>query len=132
MLSSMCPTIAVVPGRGVFAWGAPGGSTIVTTNLQVLLGLVLRRETLDAAVAGPRFHQQDFPDVLEFEQDAFDPAWITALQSMGHAVKVSERDPVPGRIGRVHAVGALRGGGVEAVADPRRDGVALVVRPGSR
>ena len=132
MLSSMCPTIAVVPGRGVFAWGAPGGSTIVTTNFQVLLGLVLRRQTLEDAVATPRFHQQDFPDVLEVEQDAFDPAWITTLRAMGHTVKVSERDPVPGRIGRVHAVGALPGGRVEAVADPRRGGGALVVRPGSR
>ena len=132
MLSSMCPTIAVVPGRGVFGWGVPGGSTIVTTNFQVLLGLVLRRESLEAAVAAPRFHQQDFPDVLEVEQDAFDPAWIAALQAMGHTIKVSERDPVPGRIGRVHAVGALPGGRVEAVADSRREGAALVVRPDGR
>jgi gamma-glutamyltranspeptidase/glutathione hydrolase len=132
MVSSMCPTLAVVPGRGVFAWGSPGGSTILTTNFQVLLGLVLRRETLEAAVAAPRFHQQDFPDVLEVEQDAFDPAWIAALQAIGHTVKVSTRDPVPGRIGRVHAVGALPGGRVEAVADPRREGVALVVRPDGR
>jgi gamma-glutamyltranspeptidase/glutathione hydrolase len=132
MLSSMCPTIAVVPGRGVFAWGTPGGSTIVTTNFQVLLGLVLRRESLEAAVAAPRFHQQDFPDVLEVEQDAFDSAWIATLQAMGHTIKVSDRDPVPGRIGRVHAVGALPGGRVEAVADSRREGAALVVRPAGR
>ncbi len=132
MLSSMCPTIAVVPRRGVFAFGTPGGSTILTTNFQVLLGLVLRGETLEAAVGAPRFHQQDFPDVLEVEQDAFDPAWITALEAMGHAVKVSTRDPVPGRIGRVHAVGVLRSGRTEAVADPRRGGAALVVRPDGR
>ncbi len=132
MLSSMCPTIAVVPRRGVFAFGTPGGSTILTTNFQVLLGLVLRGETLEAAVGAPRFHQQDFPDVLEVEQDAFDPAWIAALEAMGHAVKVSTRDPVPGRIGRVHAVAAFPDGRTEAVADPRRGGAALVVRPDGR
>jgi gamma-glutamyltranspeptidase/glutathione hydrolase len=129
MLSSMCPTIAVIPGRGVFAWGTPGGSTIITTNFQVLLALVLRAEPLGAAVAAPRFHQQDLPDVLEVETEGFDPAWITALEAMGHQTKVSARDPVSGRIGRVHAVAALPGAKTEAVADPRRHGAGLVLRP---
>jgi gamma-glutamyltranspeptidase/glutathione hydrolase len=131
MLSSMCPTIAVLPNRGVFAWGAPGGSTIVTTNLQVLLGLVLRSENLAAAVAAPRFHQQDVPDAVEVEKDRFDPAWLTALEGMGHTVKVSARDPVQGKLGRVHAVAALPGGKSEAVADPRHHGAGLVARPSS-
>jgi len=129
MLSAMCPTIAVIPKRGVFAWGSPGGSTILTTNFQVLLGLALRGESLETAVAAPRFHQQDSPDVIEIERDAFDPAWVAALEAMGHAVKVSAREPVPGRIGRVHAVGLLPNGTFEAVADPRRQGAALVVAP---
>lgn len=129
MLSSMCPSIAVLPNRGVFAWGVPGGSTIITTNLQVLLALVLRSENLAAAVAAPRFHQQETPDAVEVEKDVFDPAWLASLEAMGHSVKVSNRDPVPGRIGRVHAVAALTGGKTEAVADPRRHGAGLVVRP---
>ena len=129
MLSAMCPTIAVMPRRGAFAWGSPGGSTILTTNFQILLGLALRGESLADAVAAPRFHQQDHPDVVEIERDRFDPAWVGALEAMGHAVKVSERDPVPGRIGRVHAVGVLPDGTMEAVADPRRHGAALVVAP---
>lgn len=129
MLSSMCPSIALLPNRGVFAWGSPGSSTIVTTNLQVLLGLVLRSQPLVAAVAAPRFHQQDQPDVLEYEAERFDPAWIAALEAMGHAVKVSGRDPVPGQLGRVNAVASLPGGKSEAVADPRRHGAGVVVRP---
>jgi gamma-glutamyltranspeptidase/glutathione hydrolase len=129
MTSSMCPTIAMLPGRGVFAWGSPGGSTIITTNLQVLLALTLRSENLVDALAAPRFHQQDYPDVVEFEKDAFDPAWVAALEKMGHAVKTSDRDPVSGRIGRVHAVAALPNGRSEAAADPRRHGAGLVVQP---
>ncbi len=129
MLSSMCPTIAVIPARGVFAWGSPGGSTIITTNFQVLLGLVLRAEPLAAAVAAPRFHQQNLPDVIELEPVGFDPAWIAALEAMGHATKLTARDPVSGRLGRVHAVAALPGAKSEAVADPRRHGAALVLRP---
>jgi gamma-glutamyltranspeptidase/glutathione hydrolase len=130
MLSSMCPVIAVLPGRGIFAWGSPGGATILTVNFQVLLELALRGASLEAAVAAPRFHQQDNPDVLEVEKDAFDPAWISALEAKGHTVKVSARDPVPGRMGRVHAVARLASGATEAVADPRRHGAALAVAPG--
>lgn len=129
MLSSMCPTVAVLPGRGVYAWGTPGGSTIPTTTFQVLLGLVLRGQSLEDAVATPRFHQQDFPDVVEVEREGFDPAFLAALEAMGHAVKASARTPVPGRIGRIHAVAALSGGRTSAVADPRRGGAALVVLP---
>ncbi len=129
MVSAMCPTIAVIPGRGVFAWGSPGGSTILTTNFQVLLNLVLRGQSLPEAVAAPRFHQQDFPDVLEIEREGFDPAWTAALEAMGHAWKVSTRTPVPGALGRVHAVSAEAGGTTSAAADPRRSGAAVVVRP---
>jgi gamma-glutamyltranspeptidase/glutathione hydrolase len=129
MLSSMCPTIAVIPGRGVFGWGTPGGSTIITTNFQVLLGLVLRSEPLAAAVAAPRFHQQNLPDVLEWEPTGFDPAWIATLEAMGHATKPAARDPVSGKLGRVHAVAALPGARTEAVADPRRHGAGVVLRP---
>jgi gamma-glutamyltranspeptidase/glutathione hydrolase len=128
MLSSICPIIAVLPGRGVYGWGSPGGATILTTNFQVLLELALRGASLEAAVAAPRFHQQDSPD-LEVEKDAFDPAWIAALEAKGHTVKVSTRDPVPGKIGRVHAVASLPRGITEAVADPRRQGAALAVTP---
>ncbi len=129
MLSSMCPLIVVLPDRGVFALGSPGGATILTTNLQVLLGLALRGESLEDSVAAPRFHQQDSPDVLEMERVGFDPGVVSALQAMGHAVKESARAPVPGWIGRVHAVAISPDGGTEAVADPRRQGSALVVEP---
>ena len=88
MLSAMCPVLVSIPGRGTFAWGTPGGSTILTTNFQVLLGLVIRREPLAEAVGMARFHQQDFPDVVEYEKDAFDAAWIAALERKGHATKV--------------------------------------------
>jgi gamma-glutamyltranspeptidase/glutathione hydrolase len=129
MLSAMCPTIAVIAGRGVFAWGTPGGSTILTTNFQVLLNLALRGQTLAEAIAAPRFHQQDFPDVLEIEREGFDPAWLAALEAMGHAWKVSTRTPVPGALGRVHAVSSEADGTTSAAADPRRSGAAFVVRP---
>jgi gamma-glutamyltranspeptidase / glutathione hydrolase len=122
MLSSMCPSIAVARGRNVLVWGSPGGSTIPTTNLQVLLNRALRRASLDAAVAAPRFHQQDLPDAIQIERGRFDAGWIDALQKMGHAI--TER----GAIGRVHAIAVESDGTLTAVADPRGAGAALVVR----
>ena len=122
MLSSMCPSIAVERGRNVLVWGTPGGSTIPTTNLQVLLNRALHREPLDAAVAAPRFHQQDLPDAIQIERGRFGADWMESLQKMGHAI--TER----GSIGRVHAIAVEADGSLTAVADPRGAGSALVVR----
>ncbi|MDQ2969844.1 MAG: gamma-glutamyltransferase [Acidobacteriota bacterium] len=130
MLSSMCPVIAVVNGRNAFVWGSPGGATIPTTNFQILLGLLLRRDSLEAAVAAPRFHQQDLPDKIQFERGRFDAAWVDGLRGLGHTV--AERvDAVTQEslIGRVHAIAHGADGSLAAVADPRRGGAGLVVRP---
>ncbi|HEY6147990.1 MAG TPA: gamma-glutamyltransferase, partial [Thermoanaerobaculia bacterium] len=129
MLSSMCPTIAVNGGRNAFVWGTPGGSRIITTNFQVMLGILLRREPLDAAVAEPRFHQQDFPDQILAERGRFDAEWLDGLRKLGHAVV--ERDAKEAFLGRVHAIARNPDGSLFAVADPRRKGAGLVVRPGS-
>ncbi|HEY3173454.1 MAG TPA: gamma-glutamyltransferase [Thermoanaerobaculia bacterium] len=125
MLSAMCPSIAILGNRNAFVWGTPGGSTIPTTNFQVLLGILLRGETLEAAVAAPRFHQQDFPDKIQIERNRFDSGWIEALRRLGHTVE--EREPDKDPIGRVHAIARGPDGTVTAVADPRAGGVGLVV-----
>ncbi len=130
MVSSMCPSIAVAGGRATLVWGTPGGSTIPTTNLQVMLNVLLRGEPLDAAVAAPRFHQQDFPDKIEFEFGRFDPDWIAALEKLGHTVVV--RTDTDGRnavLGRVHAIALAADGQMTSVADPRAGGAGLVVAP---
>lgn len=126
MLSAMCPSIAVVGNRNVLVWGTPGGSTIPTTNFQVMLGVLLRGESLEAAVAAPRFHQQDFPDKIQIERNRFDPSWVEALRRLGH--KVEEREPDKDPIGRVHAIARRADGAWNPVADPRGGGVALVVK----
>ncbi len=126
MLSAMCPSIAVVGGRNAFVWGTPGGSTIPTTNFQVLLGVLVRGETLEEAVAAPRFHQQDLPDKIQIERGRFDTAWVAALEKLGHVVVQREVQDNP--IGRVHAIARAADGVMTAVADPRGGGVGLVVQ----
>jgi len=129
MLSSMCPTIAVIGGRNAFALGSPGGAFIVTTNFQVLLSLLVRHEPLETAVAAPRFHQQDLPDRILAERGAFDAKWMEGLRALGHTVAEREESEFQGTMGRVHAVGRASDGSFTAVADPRRDGGGFVVRP---
>jgi gamma-glutamyltranspeptidase/glutathione hydrolase len=130
MLSAMCPSIAVIGGRNAFVWGTPGGSTIPTTVFQVMAGIILRGETLETAVAAPRFHQQDLPDKIQIERSRFDSAWIEALRRIGHTVE--ERAPDLNPIGRVHAIARRPDGALTAVADPRSGGVGLVVTEGAR
>lgn len=125
MLSAMCPSIAVIGRRNAYVWGTPGGSTIPTTNFQVLLGILLRGDSLENAIEAPRFHQQDLPDQIQVERSRFDPAWIEALQKLGHTV--AEREPKKNPIGRVHAIARQADGTLTAVADSRGEGVGLVV-----
>jgi gamma-glutamyltranspeptidase/glutathione hydrolase len=125
MLSSMCPSIGVVGGKNVLVWGTPGGSTIPTTNLQVLVRSLLRKEPLGDALSGARFHQQDQPDEIEVETGRFDAEWLDALRAMGHEIKDRRR------LGCVHAIAVEKDGTLVAAADPRGSGAALVAR-GSR
>ncbi len=131
MLSSMCPSIAVEGGRNALVWGSPGGSTIPTTNFQVMLNALLRGLPPVEAVSAPRFHQQDFPDEIEYEGGRFDAAWIEGLKQMGHTVveRASAQQPHGAVLGRVHAIFLGPDGVLDAVADPRSGGVGLVVRP---
>ena len=52
--SSMAPTIVLRDGDPVLAVGSPGGATIITTVLQVLLGRLDRGMALVDAIAAPR------------------------------------------------------------------------------
>jgi gamma-glutamyltranspeptidase/glutathione hydrolase len=132
MLSSMCPAIAVIDGRNALVWGSPGGSTIPTTNFQVMMNVLVRGQSLEAAVAAPRFHQQDFPDKIQYEEGRFDPAWVAALERLGHtvAIRVDEgHHPHGAVLGRVHAIARGADGEITAVADTRSGGVGLVAHP---
>ena len=52
--SSIAPTIVMRDGEPVLALGSPGGSTIITTVLQILLERIDLGKTLPQAIAAPR------------------------------------------------------------------------------
>ena len=120
MLSSMTPTILLKDGKLFMVIGTPGGSTIMTTVLQVILNVIQHGMNIQQAVAAPRVHHQWTPDFLYYERDTLSDEILKALLQRGYQLK--ER----GSIGDAHGIlvdpktGKLWGG-----ADPRMNGVAV-------
>jgi gamma-glutamyltranspeptidase/glutathione hydrolase len=111
----MSPVIVEEEGRPLLVIGSPGGSTIPTTVLQVLLRAT-GGESLASAVAAPRLHHQHTPDVVSFEKGGAPEALRESLRARGHVL--TERGP----IGKVHAIVFDRDGRLTGAADPRGEG----------
>jgi len=89
-LSSMTPTIVMRDGKPFIVTGSPGGSTIITTVLQVITAVIDFKQTIADAVAAPRIHHQWLPDQVMAEASV--PAdTIRALEARGHAVAVRSK-----------------------------------------
>jgi len=86
-LSSMTPTIVLKDGKLFLVLGSPGGSTIVTTVANVLMGVVDFSLDIQEAVNAPRFHHQWLPDEIHVE-DRLSPDTMNLLRSKGHQLKV--------------------------------------------
>jgi len=67
MLSSMSPTIVLKDGEPVLVLGSPGGSTIITVVLQVILNRLEFEMNLEQAVNSPRIHHQWLPNEIYTE-----------------------------------------------------------------
>lgn len=114
MLSSMTPTIIEENDKLRMVLGTPGGSTIITSVLQVFLNTLEYHMSLEEAVNAPRFHHQWLPDQISVEEGKFSPETLDALRKMGH--KIKERKS----IGRVEAI-LIENNKITAVADNRGD-----------
>ena len=85
MLSSMTPTIVVdASGRTMLVTGSPGGSTIITTVLQVVVNVIDHGMDVSDAVGVARFHHQWMPDRVIYEPWGISPDTLKILQSRGH------------------------------------------------
>ena len=113
MLSSMCPSIAVVTAAECRSSGGPRAARRSPRRIfRSCSAFFLRGETpRGRRRARPRFHQQDLPDTIQIERDRFDAAWVAALAGSG--TRRAEREPDGDPIGRVHAHRPAPGGGLE-------------------
>jgi len=85
MLSSMTPTIVLGrDGQPLLVTGSPGGSTIITTVLQVVVNVLDHGMSLSDAVGMPRFHHQWQPDRVIYEKYGIAPDALSILKARGH------------------------------------------------
>lgn len=83
-LSSMTPTILVKNGKLFLIAGSPGGPTIISTVLQVIVNIVDYQMNAREAVSMPRLHHQWQPDVTRVEAYRLSRDSLNALKTLGH------------------------------------------------
>ncbi|MDF9816451.1 gamma-glutamyltransferase [Streptomyces sp. SPB162] len=122
--SSISPTIVLKDGCPAFALGSPGGSTIITTVLQVLTEHVDRGLPLVDAIAAPRASQRNAA-ATELEPALFTSATRTQLEALGHVFTLNPE------IGAATGIQRLPDGRWLAAAETTRrgGGSAMVVHP---
>jgi gamma-glutamyltranspeptidase / glutathione hydrolase len=120
--SSMAPTIAVAPDGRIFAFGSPGGSTIITTVLDIAFNIIDFGLPLNEAIAAPRISQRN-GGVTEVDSGFENTELGRSLAALGHVFK-----PVP-EIGAATGIVLNPDGTILAAAEPTRrgGGSAMVV-----
>ncbi|MGH3855675.1 MAG: gamma-glutamyltransferase [Pseudonocardiaceae bacterium] len=125
--SSMSPTIVLKDNRPFLAVGSPGGATIITTVLQILVNRIDFAMSLPDAIAAPRASQRDGASTQA------EPAFIAAsttpgLQALGHKFVISDTSPLDPTITISPEIGVASGleflpdGTVLAAGEPTRRG----------
>ncbi len=121
MLSAMTPTIILDQDDEPFmAIGSPGGSTIITVVLQVILNVIDFGMNIQTAIDMPRFHHQWMPDQIDYEPFGMSEDVKNSLVETGH------------KLGRLRFLGRAEGiiidnknGIFWGASDPRGYGKAV-------
>ncbi len=134
--SSMSPTIVLNGGRPWLATGSPGGASIITTVLGILVNRIDFGMTLPEAIAAPRASQRN--GAVTTAEPAFIAEPTTpGLQQLGQSFAIADTSPLDPTITISPDIGAatglefLGGGRILAAAEPvrRGGGSAGVLQP---
>lgn len=119
-LSSMTPTIVTEAGHLRLVAGAAGGSTIITTVLQLVLNVLVFEQDVSTAINAPKIHHQWRPIPLQIEKRVqFPRATLTDLQRRGHQLQMRSQ------WGNANIVEITPNNELQGIADPRGEGTAL-------
>ncbi len=127
--SSMSPTIVLKGDKPFLALGSPGGATIITTVLQILVDRIDRGVPIDRAVAAPRATNTN--TAVTSAEQAFLDLYGAALTARGHQLQaVGAPGTSASEIGAATAIEFGPGKRMTAVAEPTRrgGGAAAVVK----
>ena len=122
--SSISPTIVLRDHKPWLTVGTPGGSTIITTVLQLLTDRIDTRMTLPQAIAAPRVAQRNNANA-DVEAAFLQTPEAALLRARGHTFAN------PTEIGAANGIEFKPDGSTTAAAEPvrRGGGSAMVVRP---
>ena len=113
--SSMAPTIALGPEGDLLAFGSPGGSTIITTVLNIAVNMMDFGLPLAAAIAAPRLSQRNSGITLVDQGFAMQAVGQNLL-AQGHQLSTVEE------IGAATGIFVNSDGTMSAVSEPVRRG----------
>ncbi|MED4015616.1 gamma-glutamyltransferase [Sutcliffiella cohnii] len=118
-LSSMTPTIVFEDGKPILSVGSPGGPTIITSVLQVILNIINYEMGLEEAIAEPRIYTNNLNSYRW--EEGISSETIESLNEMGHRFSSN-----PELIGNVQSIfiDYVKEEYV-GVADARRDGASI-------
>jgi gamma-glutamyltranspeptidase / glutathione hydrolase len=128
--SSISPTIVLQDKKPLLALGSPGGSTIITTVLEILVNRLDRGMSLAEAIAAPRVAPNNTTPVKA--EQAYLDLYQAALTALGHTLTpVGTPGTSAAEIGAATAIEFGRHRMLTAAAEPTRrgGGAALVVKP---
>ncbi|ACU74787.1 gamma-glutamyltransferase [Catenulispora acidiphila DSM 44928] len=129
--SAMSPTIVLKNGKPFIAVGSPGGATIITTVLQILVDRLDLGMNLEQAIAAPRASQRNAAST-QAEPAFLNLPQIPGLEALGETFTLAPPSGTPTpEIGAATGLEFLPNGAVEAAAEPARrgGGAAAVVHP---
>ncbi|HRQ54312.1 MAG TPA: gamma-glutamyltransferase [Ignavibacteriaceae bacterium] len=86
MQSSMSPTIILKDDKTFMLIGSPGGSTISTIVLQVILNVLDFNMDIQKAIDMPHIHHQWLPDVINYERFGLSLDVIQSLKNKGQVL----------------------------------------------
>lgn len=122
-LSSMTPSIVFdAAGAPILATGSPGGSTIITIVMQMVLNVIDFDMNVAEATAASRIHHQWLPDTVFYEA-GISVDTLQRLRDMGHQL-----NDKTSRLGATHSIQVDPSGKMfYGTADYRRDGSGVAV-----
>ncbi len=120
-VSSMSPVFVSKDGKPFFITGTPGGSKIISANMQMVLNVLEYGMNIADASVVPRIHHQWQPDVLEIES-GISPDTVSLLIEKGQNINFSKRSAGMGSLQSVMWKDDVFYG----YSDPRRPGAKAV------
>jgi len=115
-LSSMTPTIVMKDDKPYMLIGASGGPRIISAVLNVMLGVLDGKKSLEEATIAPRPHHQWMPDKVYFDREP-NADIVAGLKRRGHEISDDRKTAA------VQAILKSKDGDWLGASDPHKGGI---------